>query len=73
MENRLREMPPGWIAEMRMTPASRGFVTRSLADAKSEFARRVDAEPMPPLLAEDFEAPIDLPWPDYTWNGARGW
>ena len=44
-----------------------------LADAKSEFDRRVDVEPMPPLLPEDFEAPTDLPWPDYTWNGSRVW
>src|SRR5699024_5567175 len=44
-----------------------------LADAKAEFDRRVDAEPMPPLLSEDFSAPIDLPWPDYTWNGSRVW
>src|SRR5699024_7868638 len=44
-----------------------------LADAKAEFDRRVGAEPMPPLLAENFAAPIDLPWPDYTWNGAWGW
>lgn len=43
-----------------------------LSDAKSEFDRRVGAEPMPPLLPDDFAAPVDLPWPDYRWNGAQG-
>lgn len=36
-----------------------------LAEAKREFEERVAQEPMPALLPADFEAPIDLPWPDY--------
>ena len=37
-----------------------------LAAAKAEFDERVAAEPMPALLPADFEAPIELPWPDYA-------
>ena len=37
-----------------------------LAEAKREFDERVAADPMPALLPKDFEAPIDLPWPDYS-------
>lgn len=45
-----------------------------LADARAEFDRRTAEEPMPPLLAADFEAPIDLPWPDYSGHdGHRHW
>ena len=36
-----------------------------LAAAKAEFDERTDADPCPALLPVDFEAPIDLPWPDY--------
>jgi len=45
-----------------------------LAEAKSEFDKRVADEPMPALLPVDFQPPIDLPWPDYRQNGdARAW
>lgn len=45
-----------------------------LAEAKAEFARRVEEDPMPPLLPADFEAPISLPWPDYREHaGERFW
>ncbi|MGO1434100.1 MAG: amidohydrolase [Canibacter sp.] len=37
-----------------------------LAEAKREFDERVAADPMPALLPKDSEAPIDLPWPDYS-------
>src|SRR5699024_4662321 len=36
-----------------------------LAEAKAEFTRRNEEDPMPALLPSDFEPPIDLPWPDY--------
>ncbi|EKU47690.1 hypothetical protein C272_08102 [Brevibacterium casei S18] len=47
-----------------------------LVEAKSEFESRVAAEPMPPLLPADFEAPVELPWPDYRIDrvsGERSW
>ncbi|QIM15980.1 amidohydrolase [Leucobacter insecticola] len=45
-----------------------------LAAAKLEFDERSAADPMPVLLPEDFEAPIDLPWPDYRGReDARIW
>lgn len=45
-----------------------------LSDAKKEFAQRRDAEPIAALLPADFEAPIDLPWPDYSSHGdQRSW
>ena len=45
-----------------------------LEAANAEFVRRVDETPMPALLPSDFEAPIDLPWPDYSSNGnERRW
>ncbi len=45
-----------------------------LAAAKREFDERVAADPMPALLPKDFEAPIDLPWPDYHGSGdERRW
>lgn len=45
-----------------------------LAEAQAEFARRVEEDPMPPLLPADFEAPIGLPWPDYREHaGERFW
>jgi aminobenzoyl-glutamate utilization protein B len=45
-----------------------------LAEAKAEFTRRVAQEPMAPLLPADFEAPINLPWPDYREHaGERFW
>lgn len=40
-----------------------------LAEAQREFAERAAANPMPALLPEDFEPPIDLPWPDYRTHG----
>ena len=36
-----------------------------LAEAKAEFDRRAQGDPMPALLPTDFEPPIDLPWPEY--------
>lgn len=48
----------------------------TLAEARDEFDSCVAAEPMPALLAADFEAPIDLPWPDYRldrMSGERTW
>ena len=47
-----------------------------LAQAKEEFELRIAEEPMPALLPADFEAPIDLPWPDYRvdrGSGRRRW
>ncbi|NYI66934.1 aminobenzoyl-glutamate utilization protein B [Spelaeicoccus albus] len=45
-----------------------------LTAAKQEFDSRVAAEPIPALLPADFEAPIDLPWPDYSQTGeSRYW
>ncbi|MCM1013046.1 MULTISPECIES: amidohydrolase [unclassified Brevibacterium] len=47
-----------------------------LARAKAEFESRAASEPMPALLPADFEAPFDLPWPDYRFdrfNGERRW
>ncbi|MBK0419752.1 amidohydrolase [Leucobacter sp. CSA1] len=42
--------------------------------AKTEFEERTAADPMPALLPSDFEAPIDLPWPDYRGSGEhRRW
>lgn len=45
----------------------------ALAAARTEFGERTTAEPMPPLLPADFEAPIDLPWPDYSGSDQRRW
>lgn len=47
-----------------------------LAEARAEFDARVAADPMPALLPADFEAPVDLPWPDYRVerkSGERRW
>lgn len=45
-----------------------------VAEARAEFDARTEADPMPALLAADFEPPIDLPWPDYrVRDGARSW
>lgn len=45
-----------------------------LAAAREEFDRRVAADPMSPLLPADFEAPVDLPWPDYSTTAtSRSW
>lgn len=38
----------------------------TLAAARAEYVERTEADPMPALLPPDFEAPIDLPWPDYS-------
>lgn len=43
----------------------------TLAAAKAEYDARTEADPMPALLPADFEAPIDLPWPDYAGTGER--
>lgn len=46
----------------------------TLAAARAEFAERAAADPAPALLPADFEAPIDLPWPDYAGDGKhRRW
>ncbi|UJP09889.1 hypothetical protein L2X99_16175 [Microbacterium sp. KUDC0406] len=46
----------------------------TLAAARAEFSERSEADPMPALLPADFEAPIDLPWPDYSEAGGhRHW
>jgi aminobenzoyl-glutamate utilization protein B len=45
-----------------------------VAEAKQEFDERVAADPMPALLPKDFEAPTDLPWPDYSGTAdSRHW
>jgi aminobenzoyl-glutamate utilization protein B len=46
-----------------------------LEQAQAEFRRRVEEEPMPPLLPADFTPPTELAWPDYavTPGGARVW
>lgn len=45
-----------------------------LAAARAEFEERREADPMPALLPADFEAPVDLPWPDYRGCGeTRAW
>lgn len=45
-----------------------------LNEAKQEFNERVKDAGMERLLPQDFEAPIELPWPDYKGNGdARSW
>lgn len=43
----------------------------TLAAARAEYDARTEADPMPALLPADFEAPIDLPWPDYAGGGGR--
>lgn len=46
----------------------------AVARARAEFAERAAADPMPALLPSDFEAPVELPWPDYRGRGkARRW
>ena len=48
----------------------------TLTEARAEFDRRVADEPMSVLLPADFDAPIDLPWPDYRldrMSGERTW
>lgn len=48
----------------------------TLAEARSEFDRRVANKSIPALLPSDFEAPIELPWPDYRidrGSGERWW
>lgn len=46
-----------------------------LAEARSEFDRRVAEDPMPALLDPDFMPPTELAWPDYSKDasGARVW
>lgn len=47
-----------------------------LTEARVEFDSRAADEPISPLLPSDFEAPIDLPWPDYRvdrGSGERWW
>ncbi|WP_293851284.1 amidohydrolase [uncultured Brevibacterium sp.] len=45
-----------------------------LNEAKQEFNKRVKDAGMVRLLPDDFEAPIELPWPDYKGsNDARSW
>lgn len=45
-----------------------------LSNATAEFTQRREAEPSAALLPADFEAPIDLPWPDYSSHGdQRSW
>ncbi|MET1018993.1 MAG: amidohydrolase, partial [Microterricola sp.] len=45
-----------------------------VAEARAEFDARTAADPMPALLAVDFQPPIDLPWPDYRIrDDARSW
>ena len=47
-----------------------------LIQAQEEFTSRAAADPLPGLLPSDFEAPIDLPWPDYRFDrtsGGRWW
>lgn len=44
----------------------------TLAKARTEFDTRAADDPMPALLPPDFEAPIDLPWPDYRMDRATG-
>lgn len=45
-----------------------------LNEAKQEFYERVKGAGMERLLPDDFEAPIELPWPDYKGNNdARSW
>lgn len=45
-----------------------------LEAARAEFDRRTEEKPMPALLPKDFEAPIELPWPDYSVRAnARQW
>ncbi|WP_192497106.1 zinc-binding metallopeptidase family protein [Gulosibacter chungangensis] len=42
-----------------------------VAEAKREFAERRSTFDVEPLLPSDFEAPIDLAWPEYINNSAR--
>lgn len=46
-----------------------------LAEARSEFDRRVAEDPMPALLDPDFMPPTELAWPDYSkdTSGSRVW
>ena len=45
-----------------------------LNEAKQEFNERVKGAGMERLLPDDFEAPIELPWPDYKGSDvARAW
>ncbi len=45
-----------------------------LNEAKQEFNERVKDAGMERLLPDDFEAPIELPWPDYKGSDdARAW
>ena len=45
-----------------------------LDEAKQEFNERVKEAGMERLLPDDFEAPIELPWPDYKGSDdARAW
>ena len=45
-----------------------------LTEAKQEFNERVKCAGMERLLPDDFEAPIELPWPDYKGNNdTRSW
>lgn len=45
-----------------------------LNEAKQEFNERVKEVGMERLLPDDFEAPIELPWPDYKGSDdARAW
>lgn len=49
--------------------------TDVLAEARSEFDRRVAEDPMPALLDPDFMPPTELAWPDYSkdTSGSRVW
>lgn len=45
-----------------------------LNEAKQEFNERLKGEAIERLLPDDFEAPIELPWPDYKGNDdVRSW
>lgn len=45
-----------------------------LNEAKQEFNERVKGAGMERLLPDEFEAPIELPWPDYKGNNdGRSW